>query len=156
MHLNPSTSQRRLLPVLLICIFAAGCGDSGPPRAPIAGSVTVGGAPLKAGRVLFVPQAPTEGPAVSARIVDGQYTLPEEDGPVVGSHRVEVEADLPLAFEIDDEAAFAKAKGKLPRQPIPPAYNRQSTLTCDVKADEANRYDITIPATVPPTRSASY
>lgn len=140
---------------LLALMVVAGCGESGPPRAPIAGSVTVGGAPLKAGRILFLPQAPTEGPAASARIVDGQYTLPDDEGPIVGSHRVEVEADLPLSFEIDDEAAFAKAKGKLPRQPIPPKFNRESTLSVDVKSGEENRFDVAIPATVPLTRSAS-
>ena len=145
----------RLL-MLPATLLLAGCGRDGPPRAPIAGSVTVGGAPLKAGRIMFLPQAPTEGPAVSTRIVEGKYTLADTEGPIVGSNRVEVEADLPLTFEIDDEAAFARAKGKLPRQPIPPQFNRESTLSIDVKAGEENCYDIAVPATVPLTRSASY
>jgi hypothetical protein len=142
-------------PLLVLPLVAAGCGESGPPRAPIAGRVTIGGAPLAAGRILFLPQAPTEGPAASAMVVDGEYNLTESDGPVVGSHRVEVEADLPLGFALDDEAAFAKAKGKLPRQPIPAKYNRQSTLTADVKPEADNQFDVHIPAMPPPTRSAS-
>jgi hypothetical protein len=141
---------------LTMALFLAGCGESGPPRAPIAGSVTIGGAPLKAGRILFLPQAPTEGPAVSARVVDGKYTLPDAEGPIVGNNRVEVEADLPIGFEFDDEAAFARTKGKLPRQPIPPKFNRESILSIDVKSGEENRFDVTIRATVPATSSASY
>jgi hypothetical protein len=150
-----SKYRQGLFAVLSICLSLTGCGESGPPRAPIQGSVTIGGAPLKAGRILFVPQAPSEGPAVSARITDGQYTLDDSTGPVVGSNRVEVEADLPLKFAIDDEAAFAKAKGKLPRQPVPPQFNRQSTLSVTVKADESNQFNVAIPATIPISRSAS-
>jgi hypothetical protein len=131
--------------LLAAAISFTGCGESGPPRAPIAGSVTVGGAPLKAGRILFLPQAPTEGPAVSARVVDGKYSLTDDDGPIAGSHRVEVESDLPISFDLDDEAAFARLKGKLPRQPVPSKFNRESTLSVDVKLDVENRFDVAIP-----------
>lgn len=148
-------SHRPLFPlVLLAAVFLSGCSESGPPRAEIAGSVTVGGAPLKSGRILFLPQAPTEGPATSARIIDGQYKLPDDEGPIVGHNRVEVEADLPLRFAIDDEAAFAKTNGKLPRQPIPARFNRQSALSLDVKSGEENRFDVQIPARVPVNRHA--
>jgi hypothetical protein len=144
------------LPLLLVSLMLAGCGRSGPTRAPITGNITIGGAPLKGGRILFLPQAPAEGPAASARIADGKYELPDSVGPVVGSNRVEIEADLPISFEIDDEAAFAKTKGKLPPQPIPQKFNRESTLSIVVKADSENRFDLDIPAVAPVRRSVSY
>ena len=140
------------LPVLLITTSSlaalVGCGDSGPARGAIQGKITVGGQPLAKGRILFTPIAPNQGPAASARIESGQYKLAATDGPVAGPNRVEVEADLNLGFAIDDEAAFAKRGGRpLPPNPIPPAFNSQSTLTADVQAGNENTYDVTIPAT---------
>ena len=124
----------------------AGCGHTGPTRAPIQGKVTVAGQPLAKGRILFIPQAPTQGPTTSAAIVAGEYKIPQAEGAVVGQNRVEVEADLNLGFAIDDEAAFAKRGGRpLPLNPIPPQFNRDSTLATEIKAGEDNRYDITIP-----------
>src|SRR5690606_30197529 len=116
------------------------------------GTITFGAAPLKAGRILFVPD---DGPAVSARIVDGQYKLPAEEGPVVGANRVEVEADLPVSFALDDEAAMAKAKGRLPRQPVPSEFNRASTLVVEVQPDAENRFDVAIPAAAPYAKNGS-
>src|SRR5688572_2395907 len=92
------------LPVCVCLLAASGCGESGPPRASITGRVTVGNVPLKAGRVLFVPESPAVGPAASAAVVDGEYKLSELEGPVVGINRVEVEAERSLGFAIDDEA----------------------------------------------------
>ena len=140
----------------LASISVVGCGPSGPARAKIEGRVTVGGAPLKAGKILFVPVPPAEGPATTAAIVDGEYKLPQQEGPVVGTNRVEVEAELPLGFAMDDEASFAKRGGKLPRQPIAPQYNRQSELSVEVKSHENNRYDIKIPASRPASRNVAY
>ena len=135
--------------VAILAAAAAGCGQSDPVRAPIQGKVTVGGQPLAAGRILFTPAAPNQGPATSARIEAGEYKIAKADGPVVGKNRVEVEADLNLGFPIDDEAAFARRGGKpLPPNPIPPHFNSQSTLTAEVKAGEQNTYDITIPSAV--------
>jgi hypothetical protein len=132
---------------VLAAVAIAGCGNSGPARAPIQGKITLGSQPLAAGRILFAPLAPNQGPAASARIINGEYRLPKAEGPVVGQNRVEVEADLNLGFAIDDEAAFAKRGGKpLPPNPIPPAFNTQSTLTVEVKAGEENKFDVLIPA----------
>jgi hypothetical protein len=142
-------SQLAWIAVLSFALAAlVGCGNSGPARAAIQGKVTVGGQPLAAGRILFTPIAPTQGPAASARIAAGHYQLPAREGPVVGQNRVEVEADQNLGFPIDDEAAFVKRGGRpLPPNPIPAAYNSQSTLTADVKPGGENTFDVTIPAT---------
>jgi hypothetical protein len=134
--------------VSAVCLVAAlaGCGKSGPARAPIQGMVTVGGRPLAAGRILFRPLAPSTGTAASAAIKDGVYRLPAGEGPVVGPNRVEIEAGLHLGFALDDEAAYAKRGGRpLPPNPIPPQFNRQSQLVVEVKTGEENRYDLYIP-----------
>jgi hypothetical protein len=134
------------LACLVLAIGLMGCSDSGPERAPISGTVTVGGKPLAKGRILFIPQAPTHGPATSAAIVDGEFKILSEEGAVVGQNRVEVEADLNLGFAIDDEAAFAKRGGRpLPPNSIPAEFNRDSTLIAEVKAGEKNQFDVKIP-----------
>jgi hypothetical protein len=138
--------QSNALIVALAIAVLAGCGDSGPIRAPIQGKVIIGGQPLAKGRILFVPDAPNAGPVASAAITAGEYKIPKEEGPVAGKNRVEVEADLNLGFALDDEAAFAKRGGKpLPPNPIPPQFNRDSQLVVEVKAGEENRYDVTVP-----------
>jgi hypothetical protein len=134
-------------PTLLVALVAmSGCGESGPARAPVMGQVTVAGKPLEAGRILFTPIAPNQGPATSARIAAGEYKLPKVEGPVVGQNRVEVEADLKIDFALDDETAFAKRGKPLPPNPIPPKYNTQSTLAVEIKVGEENKYDVAIPA----------
>jgi hypothetical protein len=132
--------------IVLATAFLAGCGSSGPPRAAIHGQVNAGGQPLAAGRILFTPVAPSQGPTTSARIDHGAYQLTAKEGPVVGTNLVQIEADLNLGFELDDEAAFAARGGApLPPQPIPPEFNSRSTQIVEVKADEDNSYDVTIP-----------
>jgi hypothetical protein len=147
--------------MLLTCAvaaFAAGCGGSqGPAREPIAGSVSIGGKPLAKGRILFLPVAPNQGPAVAASIVDGRYSLSRREGPIVGANRVEVEAELDLGFALDDEAAFARRGGApLPPNPVPPAFNRNSTLVCQVRAGEDNQFDVAIPPAAHVTARPSY
>jgi len=140
---------RFTLLVLLTPLLAAapGCGKSGPVRAPIQGKITFGGQPLAKGRILFTPIAPNQGPATSAMVAAGEYSIPQNEGPVVGKNRVEVEADLNLGFALDDEAAFAKRGGKpLPPNPIPPQFNRESQLVVEVKRGEENTYDVAVPA----------
>jgi len=138
-----------LHPALLgwVLAAAAGCGQQGPPRAAVAGLVTVGGQPLVAGRILFTPIAPTEGPAVSARIQDGKYQLTKAEGPILGQNGVQVEADLDLGFALDDEAAYAKRGKPLPPNPVPPEFNVKSVLVADVKSGEKNTFNIAIPGT---------
>jgi hypothetical protein len=143
--------------LVMFAVAAAGCGNAGPVRAPIRGKVTVGGQPLAAGRILFTPIAPNQGPATSAVITAGEYKIPKDEGPVVGNNRVEVEADLNLGFAIDDEAAFAKRGGKpLPPNAIPPQFNRESQFVVEVKVGEENSYDVTVPQGRPSAARANH
>ena len=150
-----STASPRCRPLAIgflalgLAATVAGCGESGPPRASIAGKVTVGGEPLKAGRILFTPLAPTEGPATTATIVDGSYRIERTEGPVVGQNRVVVEASPDMGFPLDDEETYARqvAGHPLPPSPVPPEFGRNSQLTVQVKAGEDNIFDVPIPDT---------
>ena len=135
-------------PWLLALAAAAtvGCRDTGLPRGAVEGKVTIGGQPLKAGRIVFLPLESTQGPATSLAIADGVYQANNWSGPLVGTHRVEVEAALDLGFALDDDQAFAaRPTAPLPPQPIPPAFNRNSKLTVTIEPG-SNRYDIAIPS----------
>ncbi|MDZ4686744.1 MAG: hypothetical protein SH850_16855 [Planctomycetaceae bacterium] len=131
----------------LIVMSVIGCGGAdGPTRTPVNGAVLFDGKPMAAGIIRFIPAEGTKGPAAVGAIADGFYEIPKARGPVVGSHRVEIEGQIDLPFEIDDEQAYAKAfqqtKGKpLPPQPVPAEYNRQSTLTADVLSDGQTKFD---------------
>jgi hypothetical protein len=135
--------QGFVLVAAIAVIASVGCSGASEGRAPIAGEVSVGGQPLASGRILFVPIAPNKGPAASAAVVDGRYEIDGDEGPVIGLNRVEIEADLGVA--LDDEEAIARLGGRLPPQPIPPQYNRNSTLSVEVLADTTNNYDIAVP-----------
>lgn len=148
MHNSAFRLTSAVLAGCLLLPTVAGCGGDGWQRTTVSGNVTVGGTPLKAGRILFIPQSPTNGPVASAAVVDGAYTIAKKEGPVAGLHRVEVEAELPLGFALDDEAAFAQRGGvPLPPQPIPPQFNSQSQLTIEVQSGH-NKYDVAVPAAV--------
>lgn len=131
---------------LLVTFVAGGCGGDGLPRGAIHGTVTLGGQPLSRGRILFLPVAPSVGPVVSARIQDGKYQLSAADGPLVGTNRVEVDAERDLGFAVDDEQAFALSGGApLPVNPVPPQFNVHSKLSTIVR-DGENIYNVAIPA----------
>ncbi|WP_146561521.1 hypothetical protein [Posidoniimonas corsicana] len=79
--------------VALASIAAVGCGDGGPKRVPVSGTVLIDGKPLTVGNVRFVP----EGARPSYGQVDdeGRFTLScfeSGDGAVTGLHQVQVSA----------------------------------------------------------------
>ncbi len=119
-------------------ILFTGCGGSGGQiRVPVAGYVSLDDTPLLTGVIRFVPNGENAGPAASTRIVGGEFRFFADDGPVVASHRVEIEATEFQGFAIDDEATFAAKYAEtgispLANNPIPAIYNSRSTLTATV------------------------
>lgn len=124
----------------VIAAALSGCGNAGPERVAIQGGVQFGDTMLKTGRIHFIPTGATKGPAATAMITNGFYTFDRKNGPIVGTHRVEIESQPTLAFSLDDEAAYAAAATKLPpgktvlpKESLPASYNRQSTLTATIQ-----------------------
>lgn len=145
-----SNMQWNLQAVSIICglLLLAGCGGNegdSPPRAAVKGNVTLDGQPLKKGVVNFVPQGDTEGPMTTAPVEEGNYYLPEESGPIVGTHRVEIESRDLGGMALDDEQAIQRLKQqgvkRLEVVKIPIAYNKRSQLTATIEADTENKYD---------------
>jgi len=143
---------RRIAAGLIVLMSVVGCGTSGPERTPVNGAVLFDGKPMAAGVIRFIPAQGTKGPAAVGAVNQGFYEIPKAQGPVAGPHRIEIEGQVELPFEIDDEQAFAKAfretKGKpLPPQPVPAQFNHQSTLTADVLADGQTKFDFDLTRT---------
>jgi hypothetical protein len=122
-------------------VLLAGCGSSLPPRAPVAGLVTLDGQPLVRGTVTFAPDRGqgTIGPVAVGEIgADGRYRLTTDrhgaggDGAVVGFHRVRV------------QSREAGEPGTLVRSLIPERYGDPATsgLTAKVEAGKENHIDL--------------
>ncbi len=78
-----------------ICLFGlallTGCAtDDG--RFTLSGNVTVDGEPVPSGDLILEPDAGNKGPASMARIQDGKYSLPSEQGIVGGKYTVTIVA----------------------------------------------------------------
>lgn len=134
---------------LLLLIYTLGCGGTSdkPAQAAVSGTVTFDGKPLLAGTIRFVPVDGTKGSKVSAQIIDGKFELQAELGPVVGDHRIEVEAPPAGELAMDDEAAFEELVRKRKRKRakfvrIPKAYNSHSKLKSTIKSDSPNELQL--------------
>ena len=138
--------DRRIMAVLVLAI-ASGCGRALPETAPVEGRVTIAGQPLKTGTIMFFP---TQGrPAIGVIDPDGVYrltTFVENDGAVLGSHAVTIQADeviggvKPTSYADENIGVGA---GEL-RHLVPINYGDRDTsgLTAQVVAQpEPNRID---------------
>jgi len=75
--------------IAAIATLILGCGaPSGPPRYDLEGSVTYGGKPVPAGRVVLEPDSDkgNSGPASYGEIKDGRYVTEPGKGTVGGPH----------------------------------------------------------------------
>jgi hypothetical protein len=87
---------RGLIPVLLV-VLAGGCDSETSQLAPVRGTITFQGTPLREGTVVFIPDPLRggDGPMARAEIQsDGSFVLRTGDAPgaVPGWHRVTVVA----------------------------------------------------------------
>jgi hypothetical protein len=126
--------------VLLVGIFAAGCGGGGPQIVPIEGVATHNGEPVPNIRIYFVP---TDGrPSWGITDETGRFKLdydPEHTGAKVGTHTVWV---LDEGSNIDPTAAAsgaARPKRSSSIGEIVGKYGREkSTLQVEIKKADRN------------------
>src|SRR5690606_18361407 len=111
------------------CILLAtiGCSKSGPKTAPIRGTVTFDGRPVKDGDILFIPENKSLSPE-AGRIVDGRY----ETRAKIGKNRVEISA-LDIGPNTQHLMGSPIAKNF-----IPDRYNLNSELSVDVSDASEN------------------
>lgn len=123
---RPSRSAGLLLAVALV---AAGCGDRGPIRGGLAGTVSLGGESVAEGVIRFFPLR--DGIGSDGPIVAGRYAIPAARGLSRGIYRVEISALKPTGRQVPD---FDGRPGDMKDEVIetvPARYNRESELRID-------------------------
>jgi hypothetical protein len=127
------------LSVAVLLVASSGCGGQGdrPPLGRVSGTVTLDGQPLPDVRVTFAPESgrPSAGRTDGSGRYELLYVL-KTKGAKVGKHRVFI--DWPAADEEDENAPKTQDRPK-----IPPRYNRQTTLTGEVRSG-ANTLDFAL------------
>lgn len=150
------TSPRRMdWPMAVMLVGSCGlpgCTRDTLDRAAVHGTVLIDGEPLPRGRIVFVPRRENPGPKSGAMILGGEFCIPIEHGPVVGSHRVEIYDEPNTPFEIDNPNAVRQAGGKLlPSPQLPERFHRRSELAATVSDDKVNdlRFELMTEKEVP-------
>jgi hypothetical protein len=131
--------------VLLATLAAvAGCAGKDPyGREGLAGVVTFRGRPLEAGIVEFLPPDPNQGISARALIHDGKFAIPQVQGVPPGTYRVLITSPEP---NTKDEPVGPPGMKMPPlgQERIPAKFNRDSQLTVEVRANDANTFDFKI------------
>jgi hypothetical protein len=126
---------------LLVAIWlaGAGCGAGPPAQAVVHGRVTYRGKPIEQGKIVFHPMAPLKARPAGADIVNGSYAI-KQDGPVLGKHRVEIQAYRKTGRKVPD----LRGDVSVPNRPLvdetvallPASFNVESTLTADITTSD--------------------
>ena len=115
--------------LFVVCMAVTGCGETGPERGRVYGSVTLDGQPLPKARIRFF--ALGEGIGTDGEIVDGKYDIGVEKGLAAGKYRVEISAEAPTGKKVPDlDAGPGDMKDEVVES-VPSKYNRDSTLQID-------------------------
>lgn len=125
------------LGVALMLALACGCGSKSRwQHAAVEGKVTLDGAPIERGSILFIPTGQTQGVATGAAIENGQYRIAAADGPVVGANRVEISASRKTGRKI--QAAMSDPGKTMDEtvEAVPAQYNKKSTLQREIKPEK--------------------
>lgn len=129
--------------ILAICgmLLLNGCGSGAPSDTPdmgtVTGTVTLDGAPLKEALVQFSPESGRGSVATTDEA--GNYELIYTDslmGAKVGKHIVRITTFKAPEGNLEEN----KDQQPVQKELVPPQYNKQSTLSVDVK-EGANTFD---------------
>ena len=121
--------------------FVSGCGNSGPKRNSVAGTVSFKGEPVKYGSISF--RSTGGGKNVgTADIIDGKYTIISEVGLPAGDYDVAITyPDPKVPAPRGDEPPGVAAPV---REMLPAKYNDKSELKATIKdgANDTVNYDL--------------
>jgi hypothetical protein len=122
-------------------LVAPGChGTSG--RQSLDGTVTVDGAPLADGSIIFLPQPGTKSPTCGGTVSQGRFSIAPTGGAACGAFRVEITAIRDTGRKVK-EPREGKMIDELV-QFIPERYNRLSELTATVTEQGPNRFEFAL------------
>ncbi|MGE0376752.1 MAG: hypothetical protein AB7I48_27945 [Planctomycetaceae bacterium] len=125
-----------------LALSACGCGDVLPDprgvRVPVSGSVKLDGSPLSSGRIVFESNQGNGAVKATALVVRGTFSLSKSNGPLPGTARVEIYPE-PIELEQLEAARQGDLHRRVSLKPvnIPARFNVRSTLTAEIKPDDA-------------------
>lgn len=134
------------------CVFIGGLIESGCSRGrradfertAVTGEVTLDGQPLSQGVVRFVPIEQTSGPKTTVTVIEGRFQAPESAGPLVGTHRIEIESTDMAGYAMDDENALSELREARVKRidvvTVPAIYNARSQLTKTLEPGIENEF----------------
>jgi hypothetical protein len=137
--------RRATMSLVLVVAASAGCDSGGVTRVAVEGRVTLDGKLLERGSIELIPTEGTTGPAAATTIENGEFSIGEGDGPVIGTLRVEIHSIEQPPFALDDPLEFSKHPPSLvAKDRIPARYNRDSTLTVTTTESGPNKFDFAL------------
>jgi hypothetical protein len=130
---------------LAVIFMFHGCGDGGPRRVPVSGTLTLNGKPLEGATVTFAPDPtnPVGTPGGAFTDKDGSYIAASDQRPglAAGKYKVLVTksalkngAKVPDEFK--DDPMMAVTSG-LTIELLPPAYSNANTSPLSLDVPEA-------------------
>lgn len=119
--------------LLTFSAILVGCG--GKETVGVTGKVTFDGVPVEKGEVSFIP-ADGQGAAAGGVIENGSFAFESKPG----SKRVEIRASRALPPERQTNPDM----GLMFEDYIPSRFNRESTLTAEVKTGSAQTFDFNL------------
>ncbi|MGE0756161.1 MAG: hypothetical protein AB7O38_04040 [Pirellulaceae bacterium] len=127
---------QRLTCLVLVTAILVGCSReySGDRRFALSGKVTLDGTPIDYGAISFIPAA-GEQRVSGGTIVDGVYSVPEEEGANEGKYRVEIRWFKKTGKQFLDPETQTMMDRR--DEGLPAKYHKDSILTADVSADQA-------------------
>lgn len=119
--------MRQALAMVLLSylLVLPGCGETGPVKHPVSGSVTFDKDPLPEGDILFTPVADSE-PPEGGKIKEGRFQLRVREG----SYKVAITASKLMPLPPGETGAMGEKE--MPRSYIPERYNTKTELTAEV------------------------
>lgn len=115
---------------VLALLLIAGCGTG---QVPIQGTVTLDGVPVEEGSISFFPEAGTNSRKASAAILNGEFSIPLENGPLPGKFKVEISWIKKTGRKIPSaDPGMGDVEERI--EAIPTKYNTASTLVREIAA----------------------
>ena len=141
--------MRNLQLIVVIIVSAiSGCGESGPPTAPVTGVVIYQGEPVEYAKVMFFPQGiPDAVTGFAQTDVEGKFSevfSGTKKGAFVGTNYVTITEEWPPGEEIPEGPSGMQLEP--PRGPWAQKYRDSSNpaLKVEVVADQENHFEFDI------------